>query len=145
MHNKQEIYRVDEAATREAVEEYLLQAREYAVTAYIPEEAALTASYSSSPRSTTNLTSDQTGRIAAANVDEPERRRRHIERAHQAITRLGVRQQRLVRMRYMDDDNVLDLDVADELGLSPRHYRRIKSVALYRLATILGLIVIYSD
>ncbi|MBJ6362341.1 ArpU family phage packaging/lysis transcriptional regulator [Paenibacillus sp. GCM10012307] len=142
MQNRQDIYKVDEAATRAAVEEYLLQAREYTVTEYIPEEANVTASYSSIPRSTTNVTSDQTGDLASANVDEPERRRQHVKRANQAIDRLGARQKRLIRMRYMDDDDVLDLDVADEMDMSPRHYRRIKSVALYRLATALGLIVV---
>ncbi|WP_020621036.1 ArpU family phage packaging/lysis transcriptional regulator [Paenibacillus daejeonensis] len=145
MQNKQDIYKVDEAATRAAVEKYLLQAREYAITEYIPEEASVTASYSSMPRSNTNVTSDQTGEIASTNVDEPERRRQHVQRANQAINRLGARQRSLISMRYMDDDNVLDIDVACEMDMSPRHYRRIKSLALYRLATTLGLIVISDD
>lgn len=32
------IYKVDEEATKDAVEKYLLQAREYKITEYIPEE-----------------------------------------------------------------------------------------------------------
>ncbi|WP_270167544.1 ArpU family phage packaging/lysis transcriptional regulator [Paenibacillus sp. SYP-B4298] len=140
-----EIYKVDEEATKAAVEKYLKQAREYMVTEYIPEEPSVTASYSDAPRSFTGLTSDQTGRLAQRNVDEPERRKRHIERAEQAVNRLGRRQQRLIRLRYLEDDDMLDFDVAQELGFSDRHYRRIKSVAIYRLATTLGLLVLRDD
>lgn len=137
-----DIQRIDEVATRDAVEKYLKQAREYMVTDYIPEEASVTASISATPRSYTGLTSDQTGNIATRNVDEPERRRRHVERAERAISRLGSRQQKLIRFRYIDDDDILDIDAAEELGFSDRHYRRIKSLAIYRLAGILGLVVL---
>lgn len=139
------IHSVDEDATREAVEKYLLQAREYMVTEYIPEEATVTASYSDMPRSYTGVTSDQTANLAIRNVDEPGRRRRHIQRAEQAISRLGKKQQRLIRFRYMEDDGVLDVDTAAELGYSSRHYRRYKSAAIYRLAGILGLVVLKDD
>lgn len=139
------IYKVDEEATKAAVEKYLLEAREYMVTEYIPQEPTITTSYSVTPPSYTGLTSDQTGRIAAINVDEPERRRRHVERVERAVSRLGQRQQRLIRMKYLDDDNVMDYDVAAELGYSDRHYRRIKSVAIYRLATMLGLLVLLDE
>lgn len=145
MHIKQDIYKVDEVATRAAVVEYLRLAREYTVTEYIPEQAAVTASYSLSPRSNTNRTSDQTGRIAGETVDEINRRREHVNRANHAIDRLGTRQRKLIRMRYMDDDDVLDVDVAEELGLSPRHYRRAKSIAIYRLATSLRLLVLVDE
>ncbi|MBJ6360852.1 ArpU family phage packaging/lysis transcriptional regulator [Paenibacillus sp. GCM10012307] len=139
------IYKVDEEATRAAVEKYLLQAREYKVTEYIPLETSVTASYSDMPRSFTGLTSDQTAKIALANTDEPERRRKHIERAERAVSRLGKRQQQLIQIRYMEDDDVMDYDAAQELGFSDRHYRRIKSVAIYRLATMLGLLVLHDD
>ncbi|MBH5316710.1 hypothetical protein I6N90_02660 [Paenibacillus sp. GSMTC-2017] len=137
-----ENYKVDDSATKDAVEKYLLQAREYQVTAYIPMEQSITASYNDMPRSYTGMTSDHTGRLAAINVDEPERRRRHIERAESAISRLGAKQQQLIRARYLDEDSVLDIDVAMEMGYSDRHYRRIKSDTLYRIATILGLLVL---
>jgi ArpU family phage transcriptional regulator len=140
-----DLYKVDENGTREAVEKYLLQAREYKVTEYIPEEPSIIASYSNAPRSLTGKISDQTGSIAIANVDEPERRRRHVERAERAISRLGQRQQKIIRARYLDDDNVMDFEVAQELGFSDRHYRRIKSVAIYRLASILGLLVLIDE
>ena len=140
-----DIHRIDEEATRDAVEKYLQQAREYIVTEYIPDEPTMTAVYSDMPRGNTGTTSDQTGNIATRNVDEPERRRRHIERAEKAIGRLGGRQQKLIRNRYMDDDDVWDYDVAENLGYSDRHYRRIKSVAIYRLAGMLGLVMLQDD
>lgn len=58
------IQAVDEEATKDAVEKYLLQAREYKVTEYIPAEASVTASYSDMPRSYTGQTSDQTANLA---------------------------------------------------------------------------------
>ncbi|RXZ84910.1 hypothetical protein EBB07_01415 [Paenibacillaceae bacterium] len=137
-----ESYEMNKEATRAAVEKYLLQGREYKVTAYIPEEAAVTAAYSGMLRSVTNRISDQTGRIAASNVDEPERRRKHIARMERAIDQLGERQQKLIRARYLEEDDVLDFDVAMDLGYSDRHYRRIKAAAIVRLAAILGLIVL---
>lgn len=140
-----DIYKVNEEATKSAVEKYLLQAREYRITEYIPEEQSVTASYSDMPRSYTGQTSDHTGNMAARNVDEPERRRRHIERADKAISRLGTKQQKLIRARYLDEDGVLDFNVAADLGYSDRHYRRIKSVAIYRIASILGLLVLQDD
>ncbi|UNL94030.1 hypothetical protein CPY53_10960 [Paenibacillus polymyxa] len=139
------IHRVDEEATKDAVEKYLLQAREYMVTEYIPEVATVTASYSDMPRSYTGVTTDQTANLAVRNVDEPERRRRHVERAERAINRLGSKHQKLIRFRYMDDDYVLDTDAALELGYSDRHYRRIKSLAIYRLADILGLVILKDE
>lgn len=140
-----DIYKVNDEATKDAVEKYLLRAREYKVTEYIPEEQSVTASYSDMPRSFTGLTSDHTGNMAAKNVDEPERRRKHIERAERAVSRLGGKQQNLIRARYLDEDGVLDMDVASDLGYSDRHYRRIKSVAIYRIASILGLIVLQEE
>ncbi|WP_438350913.1 hypothetical protein ACP8HI_09850 [Paenibacillus sp. FA6] len=80
-----DIHRIDEEATKDAVEKYLKQAREYIVTEYIPDEPTMTAVYSDMPRGDTGTTSDQTGNIATRNVDEPERRRKHIERAEKAI------------------------------------------------------------
>ncbi|MNL07082.1 hypothetical protein D3C87_1277420 [compost metagenome] len=137
-----DIYKVDENATREAVEKYLLQAREYKVTEYIPEEPSMTASYSDMPRSNTGLTSDQTGDLVTRMLDEIERRRKHVERAEKAISRLGWKQQKLIRARYMDEDDSWDYDTAQQIGYSDRHYRRIKSIAIYRLASTLGLIVL---
>ncbi|MNS48481.1 hypothetical protein D3C72_810550 [compost metagenome] len=137
-----DIYEVDENATREAVEKYLFLAREYKVTEYIPEEPSMTASYSDMPRSNTGVTSDQTGDLVTRMLDEIERRRKHVERAEKAISRLGWKQQKLIRARYMDEDDAWDYDTADQIGYSDRHYRRIKSIAIYRLASTLGLIVL---
>ncbi|MBP1999742.1 ArpU family phage transcriptional regulator [Paenibacillus shirakamiensis] len=136
------IYKVNEEETRVAVEKYLLQAREYKVTEYIPEEPSITASYSDMPRSYTGVTSDQTGNLVTRMLDEVERRRKHVERAEKAIGRLGWKQQKLIRARYMDEDDAWDYDTANQIGYSERHYRRIKSIAIYRLASTLGLIVL---
>lgn len=134
-----DIYLVDEEATKNAVEKYLLQAREYKVTEYIPLEQKIIAGFEPRYGSPYDV-SKPVERIAIQNVDEPERRRRHVERTEKAIARLGSRQQTIIRKRYMDDDNVMDFTVAQEIGYSDRQYRRYKSVALFRLAGILGLV-----
>lgn len=138
-----DIYNVNDAETKSAVEKYLLQAREYIITEYIPEEASTTASYSDMPRSYTGITTNQTFRLAAINVDEPMRRKKHIERANKAISRLSKRQQQLINIRYMEDNELFDYEIAMELGFSESTYRRAKSVAILRLASILGLIVFH--
>ncbi|REK54726.1 MAG: hypothetical protein C6W55_10360 [Thermobacillus sp.] len=139
------IYEIDEEATREAVEQYLYDAREYKVTEYIPLDPKVTPLYEPRYHGPTNAVGSQTERIAITNVDEQERRRRHIERVEEAVSRLGAQQQKLIRMRYLDDDNVMDIEVATALGYSTRHYRRIKSYAIYRLATALGLVVLREE
>lgn len=136
------IYNIDEEKTRLAVERYLLQAREYRITEYIPDEPVTTAVYSDMPRSNTGVTSDSTGNLAIRLVDTMDRRKRHVERAEKAIRRLGAKQQLIIRERYMNEDDAWDHDVARKIGYSDRHYRRIKSWAIYRLATSLGLMVL---
>lgn len=137
-----DIYKVDENATKEAVEKYLLQAREYKITEYIPVQPTVVAGYSDMPRSFTGLTSDQTGDIVTKNIDEINRRKAHIERAEKAVSRLPQRQQTLIRARYFDSsEDVWDYEAAEEIGYSERHYRRIKTLAIYRLASMLGLLV----
>lgn len=139
------IYEVDEEATKEAVEKYLLQAREYMVTEYIPLETKVTPLYEPRYHGQTNAVGSQTESIAIANVDEIERRRRHVERVEKAVSRLGARQQKLIRMRYLDEDHVMDTDVAEALGYSTRHYRRLKSIAIHRLAASFGLVVLREE
>lgn len=137
-----DIYKVDENATKEAVEKYLLQVREYKITEYIPVQPTVTAVISDMPRSFTGLTSDQTGGIVTKNIDELNRRKAHIERAEKAINRLPQKQQHLIRTRYFDScEDIWDYQAAEEIGYSERHYRRIKTLAIYRLASMLGLLV----
>jgi len=139
------IYEIDEEKTKEAVELYLLLAREYKVTEYIPLDPKITPLYEPRYHGQTHKVESQVEKIAILNADEQERRRKHLERVEKAVSRLGARQQKLIRMRYLDDDNVLDVEVATALGYSTRHYRRIKSIAIYRLAAALGLVVLKED
>lgn len=134
-----DIYDIDNDATKNAVVNYLIKAREYQITEFIPEEASITATHSVTPRSYTGLTTDQTGRLATYNVDEQLRRKKHIERTNKAISRLSERQKYIICTRYIDNEDLTDYEVAEQLGYSVRHYRRIKSKAIYRLATMLGL------
>lgn len=136
------IYNIDRDATEEAVKDYLTKAREYKITEFIPLEVSTTASYSDTPRGYTGTTSDQTANIAIYNIDEQERRKKHVERAERAINRLPRRQQVIIQAKYMDPDSEekWDYEIADDIGYSYRHYKRIKSIAIYRLATSLGLI-----
>lgn len=140
-----DIYKVDEKATIAAVEKYLKQAREYKVTEYIPEEQKITTGYTPRYHGHTYAINSPVENIAITNVDEPERRKKHMDRAGRAIKRLGSKQQEIINKRYMEDDNVMDCEVADEMGYSVRHYRRIKSVAIHRLAGILGLVVLAEE
>jgi ArpU family phage transcriptional regulator len=136
------IYQIDEEATKDAVEKYLGEAREYQVTEYIPLEQKTTPSYEPRYHGNTNTVSSPVENIALKNIEEQESRRKHIDRAERAISRLGSRHQKLIRVRFLDDDYVSDTDAAMELGYSDRHYRRMKSLAIYRLAGILGLVVL---
>lgn len=132
---------LDKQATKARTEEYLKRVREYKVTEYIPIEPQITQSYEVRYHGYTGTVSDSTASVALRNLEETERRRRHIERVEKAVARLGTLHQSLIRKRYIDDDFVSDTDLALDLGYSERHYRRIKSDALLRLSLILGLVV----
>ncbi|WP_052487934.1 ArpU family phage packaging/lysis transcriptional regulator [Gordoniibacillus kamchatkensis] len=105
----------------------------------------MTASYELRDYKPSNIVSSPVEDIAIKNIDEINRRQKHIERAYKAINRLGTKQQKLIRMRYMEDDYIADSEVAAELGYSDRHYRRLKSFAIYRLANMLGLLVLKEE
>lgn len=140
-----ELPEFDRKATRSAVDAALEKYRVYKSTVFEEKEAQTTAQLSASPRSDTGVTSDQTGNIAAYNVDEPVARRAYCRRIEEAVRLLPKRERILITERYLNTDCDFDYVVynnAFERPISEATYYHLKWKAFYKLALNLNIQVI---
>mgnify|MGYP002507190048 CR=1 FL=1 len=133
------MFKLDEKETWRRVEERLESARLYKRFGFIRREAKITAAYSDMPRSNTGVTSDQTADISIYNVDREEELQRKHDQIMKAVGRLARLQREIIQLRYLDDEEVTDINVYGELNVSERSYYYAKSKAMYRLAFALAL------
>ncbi len=98
-----------------------------------------------SPASQTNAFHSSIDSTAQKNVDEERRRREHVRRVTAAVDRLGPLEKKIIKKRYLEDDDVVNYAVWPELNLSERKYYRIKARAFYKLALMLKLEVYVED
>lgn len=95
---------VDKDRTMAAVKGLFETYRIYKYLSFQRREASMTASYSDMPRSNTGVTSDQTGSIAAYNVDEPKRRQDFCASLEDAVQLLPRIERAIIEIRYMDKE-----------------------------------------
>jgi ArpU family phage transcriptional regulator len=136
--------RLDEKATREAVEAELERALFYKLMDFDEErrEAKITASYELRESQRTNQTSDSTANIALYNVQKEKERQDHIYKVERAVSRLNKRQRQLINERYLTEFGVSDTEVyAGIMGISRTTYTFIRNEAFYMLAFILRVYV----
>jgi len=143
LHMDFELPALDEKKTRQAVVDAM---DKYRICKYLTadeREATTTASYSDMPRSNTGVTSDQTASIALHNVSLHEQRKAYVERVDRAVGRLDKRGRTLMIERYMQEDDVKDIDVMMEhLQCSEKLYYKLKWRAFYKLALIMKIEVL---
>lgn len=130
---------LDKKRTKIAVEAALERYRIYKYLTFEEREASTTASYSDTPRSITNVTSDQTASIAIYNVDEHNKRVTYCERVEQAIERLPHAEKFLIEQRYLckEADYITDYNVycfKFDPPISEKTYAKIRWRALAKLA-----------
>ena len=133
---------LDRKATQKAVEEIFETYRHYKYWAGKDREASITASTEIRYHGPTNQTSDQTGDIAAHNVDQQRMREKYCNRIERAVKRLPKNERALIQARYMDEesDYTNDYNVySDILHISVPTYRKWRWKAFYRLALSLDL------
>lgn len=140
-----ELPEFDRKSTRAAVDAALEKYRIYKSTLFEEREVKTTAEWSATPRSNTGVTSDQTGNIAAYNVDEPAARRAYCKRIEEAVKLLPRRERILITERYLNTDCDFDYVVynnAFERPISEATYYHLKWKAFYKLALNLNIQVI---
>ncbi|WP_258013896.1 ArpU family phage packaging/lysis transcriptional regulator [Paenibacillus polymyxa] len=132
---------IDEKATRLAVEEYLETIRQYRQIGFVRREAAITQSYTYREHQSTNAISKQTEEIATYNVDKGAELATKDKLLELAMSRLGSVQREVIQRSYLDDEGIYDAIICHEMNppMSDRTFRRIKTDAVFILATALNL------
>lgn len=133
---------LDRKETQAAVESALLKYRMFKTIEYDEREVKVTASLSDMPRGKTNVTSDQTGDIAAHNIDVPAARKAYCEKVERAVKRLHPKERLLIQERYMKEDYVFDYVIFTQIMcISEATYYKYRWKAFYKLALILNIAI----
>lgn len=128
----------DRELTIQAVEDVFERYRYFRNVEFEEIEAKITNSYEERFHGPTGITSDSTAKIAIQNVDEPTMRLLFIEKVERCVNRLPHQQQKLIRLKYMQDEEVYDYQVYQiELGIAEGTYSKIRWKAIERLAGML--------
>lgn len=109
-------------------------------------ESRITSSYEPREYSPTNVTSDQTAKVASYNVDKQNERKLLVERVEEAVQRLPDRERELLAIRYMGKDSqyLTDQAVYDfklEEPISVVTYSKIRANAFIKLYGMLQDII----
>ena len=143
-----ELPELDRKETQKAVEEVFETYRHFKYWAGEDREASITASTEVRYHGPTNTTGDQTGDIAAYNVDRQRMRERYCSRVERAVKRLPKNERHLIQARYMNEesDYTNDYNVyTDILFISRPTYRKWRWKAFYRLALSLDIAITKED
>ena len=128
----------DREKTIQAVEDVFNRYRYFKIVEFEEIEAKVTASYVIREGGHSGGLSDSTANIATRNIDEPNMRLRFIEKVDRCVSRLPHQQQKLIRLKYMQDEEVYDYQVYQiELGIAEGTYSKIRWKAIERLAGML--------
>ncbi|MBP3040590.1 transcriptional regulator [Bacillaceae bacterium Marseille-Q3522] len=124
-----------------ALEKYRL----YKYLSMEEREVSITSGGELGIRVSSNKISDQTGNVAAYNVDRQEYRKKYCEQIEQAVKRLPEMERFLIEERYMtsEGDYLTDYQVycfKFQPPISAMTYSRIRKKAFYRLALNLNII-----
>jgi ArpU family phage transcriptional regulator len=133
---------IDRRATRKKLEGVLEKARIYKQLGFVRKEARLTGSYEPKYHGRTNMVGKVTEQTAVYNVETEERMIRLCEEVEQAVSCLDIKEQEIIRRRYLARENEFDFLLCHELNLSERTYRRMKAKAVGKLAFMLRLEVV---
>jgi|GEM_PF-521301 len=132
---------LDRRKTQYAIEAVFEKYRIYKTITFEMREASVTASYTERFHGPTNVTSDQTAKVAIYNVDMPAARKHYCETIESIVERLGEREQLLIRERYMKQDDVYDYKVYNHIfdpPVSKDTYVKIRTRAFYKMALVLA-------
>ncbi|MGF9821424.1 ArpU family phage packaging/lysis transcriptional regulator [Brevibacillus agri] len=144
MNTADSISVTDRKIIRKSVESVLARYRLYKYLTFEEREASVTASYEAREGGGSNKTIDQTGSIAAYNIDNKTERKAFCERVERAVERLPSMERLLIEERYMGQETEYITDYSVychrfDPPISEGTYSKIRNRAMYRLAIMLGL------
>jgi len=135
MSAQQLLPKIDRPATERRVKEALDLARDFIRMGFHPGvEVGTTTGYSLVPPTQTNQFHSSTENVAIKNVDIELKRKEYVQRVITAVTRLGKRERELILKRWFGDEDMTDIEVYMELGMSQSTYYRIRGRAFFKLA-----------
>lgn len=136
---------INEKATRQAVEEYLEEVRQYRQIGFVRRQAATITSYEPRYHESTNVISKPTENIAVWNVDKEAELKRKSDLLELAMSRLTTVQREVIERSYLDDEGKFDYISCGEMGVSDSTFRREKNEGIAILAVALKLEVLYEN
>jgi ArpU family phage transcriptional regulator len=137
---QQWLLHLDQDATRARVEEALETARIYKHFGFVRREVRTTPNYEPRYHGSTNKMNKPTEDVVVWNVDTEERMKETYEAVERAVKRLPAKQREIISKKYLDEpEEVYDFNVCQEVHLSERTYRRVKTKAIFNLAFALRL------
>lgn len=119
--------------TRRTVEAYFAVYRTFKYEKFQRREPKITNLYEPRYHGRTGKTSDPTAQIAIWNVFTEFQRLQYCERVERVVDRLPVKELRIMRLRYMQRNCPLDLQVARQSGISKTTYSSRRDIAFAKL------------
>jgi ArpU family phage transcriptional regulator len=133
------ILKLDSEKTKEEVEKALGDYRLMMLTQPEEQLPKITPQYSLTPPTNTNEFHSTTEQNAISNVDQERYIKSYMKKVQRAVNRLPHQERAIIIKKYMDIENKYNYEVYNELGMSERHYNRVKSRAIYNLALALRI------
>jgi ArpU family phage transcriptional regulator len=131
--------KINEKATKKAVEEALDEYRDYLITLPSNLMPKVTASYSIIPPSFTNEFHSSTENAALERIQFLEERNAYFKWINEAVDTLKEDERLIIYNRYMKQDVGYDPDIWAELGIGRTKYYIVKGQALLRLGFALQI------
>ncbi|KMY49550.1 ArpU family phage packaging/lysis transcriptional regulator [Peribacillus loiseleuriae] len=131
--------KIDDKATKKAVEKALYRYRDYLVTLPMFLMPKVTPSYSLVPPSNTNAFHSSTEDAAIERIQYIEERDSYLENIHGAVNTLKDIEREIIIKKYLQHDASYDPLIWAELGVGRSKFYVIKSEAMLRLAFALKI------
>lgn len=134
---------IDMEETRKRVENELETVRIYRKIGFEPRENKVTPSYEVRYHGSTGAINKPAEDTAIWNVMKEQELKEKSDHIDWALNRLSRKEREIITRRYLDteEDEVFDMLLCGELGMSDRTYRRIKAAAFYQLSIKLRMAV----
>jgi len=129
--------KIDEKASKKAVEKALYEYRDLLITLPMYLMPKITPSYSITPPTNTNAFHSSTEEAALERIEFENMRNEYLNKIHEAVNNLKEKERAIIIMKYLQHDVGYDPDIWAEIGVGSTRYYEIKGEAMLRLAFIL--------
>ena len=131
--------KVNEKATKKAVERKLSDYRSYLITLPVSLLPKVTPSYSLVPPSHTNEFYSSTEAVAIERLEFERERNAFLEEVQTAVNTLKEHEREIIYRKYMEQEAAYDMDIWTDLGLGRTKFYKVQGEAMLRLAFALKI------